>query len=106
MLVISIAESVYLFYMFHLCQTSIDLSIGPSPNGYWFKHVTGSEKMLRICPFGRIAIFFLIALLLGRNITTLITPHIIHISLEIAFLLSLINTNAFFYLLPIFIIEW
>ena len=106
MLILSIGESLYLFYMFHLCKTTIDLGIGPSPNGFWLKHVTGTEKMLRICPFGRVAVFFLIILLIGRNFSTLITTQIIHIALVIAFLLSLINTNAFFYLLPIFIIEF
>ena len=85
MLVLSIIESIYLFYMFHLCETSIDLGLTPTPTGYWFEHVVGNEKALRICPFGRIAILFLIAILLGRNATTAITPTYTHISLGIAF---------------------
>ena len=105
MLVLSIIESVYLFYMFHMCETSIDFGLTPTPTGYWLEHVVGNEKALRICPFGRIAILFLIAILLGRNATTAITPTYIHISLGIAFILSFLNTNALIYLLPIFILE-
>ncbi len=106
MLFLSILETIYLFYMFYFCETSIDFGITPSPDGYWLQHVTGNEKALRICPFGRVAILFLIALLLGRHFTHSITPTYIQIALIIAFILSLINTNALLYLLPIFLIEY
>ena len=106
MLLLSIIESLYLIYMFHYCETTIDLGIAASPNGYWLEHVIGNIKALRICPFGRVAILFLIALLLGRNFFFFITPAIIHISLGIAFILSFLNTNALVYLLPIFIAEY
>jgi hypothetical protein len=96
---LSIIEAIYLFYMFHCFETTIDFGITPSPNGYWFTHMTGSEKGLRICPFGRVAILFLIAILLLR-------PKFLRISLIIAFFLSLINLNALVYLLPVFIIEY
>jgi hypothetical protein len=102
----SIIESLYLFYMFRHYKTSIDLGIAASPNGYWLEHVIGNAESLRICPFGRIAILPLIALLIGRNFCSIITPQIIHGALIIAFLLSLLNTNATVYLIPIFLIEY
>ena len=55
---LSVIEAIYLFYMFHCFETTIDFGITPSPNGYWFTHMTGNEKGLRICPFGRVAIPF------------------------------------------------
>jgi len=105
-LLLSTIESLYLFYMFRHCQTSLDFGITPSPNGYWLEHVTGNVKALRICPFGRIAILPLIALLLGRNFTPYITPNIIRGALILAFILSLMNTNATVYLFPIFLLEY
>ena len=102
----SLIESLYLFYMFRHFQTSIDFGIAASPNGYWLQHVTGNVKSLRICPFGQVAILPLITLLLARNFLSAITPNIIHGALTIAFFLSLMNTNATVYLLPIFLIEF
>ena len=43
--------------MFHFFKTSIDFNILASPEGWLFEHLIGNEKGLRICPFGRIAIF-------------------------------------------------
>ena len=105
-LCISIAESLYLFYMFRHFQTSVDFGITASPNGYWLTHVIGNVKSLRICPFGQVAILPLITLLIDRNFVSCITPNIIHGALTIAFFLSLMNTNATVYLLPIFLIEF
>ena len=102
----SIFESFYLFYMFRHFQTSVDFGITTSPNGYWFQHVVGNVKSLRICPFGQVAIFPLITLLIARNFVSCITPNIIRSALIIAFFLSLMNTNATVYLLPIFLIEY
>ena len=102
----SIFESLYLFYMFRHFQTSVDFGITASPNGYWLQHVVGNAKSLRICPFGQVAIFPLITLLITRNFVSCITPNIIQGALIIAFFLSLMNTNATVYLLPIFLIEY
>lgn len=102
----SILESLYLFYMFRHFQTSVDFGIAASPNGYWLKHVIGNVKSLRICPFGQVAILPLITLLIARNFVSCITPNIIHTALIIAFILSLMNTNATVYLIPIFLIEF
>ena len=106
LLYVSLIESVYLFYMFRHFQTSIDFGIAASPNGYWLKHIIGNTKSLRICPFGQVAILPLIALLIARNFVSSITPNIIRGALLIAFFLSLMNTNATVYLLPIFLIEY
>ena len=102
----SIAESLYLFYMFRHFQTSTDFGIAASPNGYWLQHVTGNVKSLRICPFGQVAILPLITLLIARNFLSCITPNIIRCTLIIAFFLSLMNTNATVYLIPIFLLEY
>ena len=101
-LYISILESAYLIYMFLFFQTTLDFGIGPTPNGYWFEHLIGNKKGLRICPFGRVAIFFFIGILIGRHFFNI--PYFNYILL-FTFLLSLVNTNATVYLLPVFIIE-
>ena len=68
-------------------------------NNEWFKHLEGNDYGLRICPFGQIAIFGLIAVLLFRP------KGLVRCALVIAFVLSLMNLNALVYLIPIFIIE-
>ena len=103
-LYISILESLYLIIMFHFFKTSIDFNILASPNGWWFEHLIGDEKGLRICPFGRVAILVLIFVLIVRNYVN-IPQYIINISLIIAFILSLINLNAVVYLLPVLLTE-
>ena len=101
---ISILESVYLIFMFLFFKTSVDFNVLRSPSGWLFEHLTGDEYGLRICPFGRIAIFFLIIILIGRHYFKI--PQImVNISLFIAFILSLMNMNAVVYLMPIFLIE-
>jgi hypothetical protein len=107
-LYISLIESIYLIFMFHFFETSLDFNalIGPLfniPKNEIFEHLIGNEKGLRICPFGRIAIFGLIFILLIRNYIQ-IPQYIINIILIITFILSLMNINAVIYLLPIFII--
>ena len=78
LLLISIVESSYLIYMFLFFETSVDFNIfsqGELGKSGLFKHLVGNECGLRICPFGRIAIFFLIGIILGkklRNDTTYI----------------------------------
>jgi hypothetical protein len=70
LLLISIVESSYLIYMFLFFETSVDFNIfsqGELGKSGLFKHLVGNECGLRICPFGRIAIFFLIGIILARN---------------------------------------
>ena len=106
LLYISILESVYLIFMFHMFKTSIDFNMLASPKGWWLGHLIGDEKGLRICPFGRVAIFALIFILLFRNFGLVISETFMNISLGIIFALSLMNMNAVVYLLPIFIVEY
>lgn len=100
----SILEVIYLIYMFHFFETNIDFNITSSPEGWWFKHLIGNEYGLRVCPFGRIAIFIPIALILLRHIIHIPKIYIQYI-ISIALAMSLSNLNAFVYLLPIFFIE-
>lgn len=102
---ISLLESIYLIYMFLFFQTTMDFNILSSPNGWWFEHLTGNEYGKRICPFGRVAIFALIFILILRNIIN-IPRYFIKISLFISFILSLMNLNAVVYLVPIWIYEY
>jgi hypothetical protein len=102
-MIVSILESLYLIYMFCFFETSVDFNISATPDGYWFKHLIGSIPGNRICPFGHIAIFLLVGVLLFRDF---IPKSLITVSLMIAFIISLINLNATIYLIPVFIIEY
>ena len=102
---ISIFESIYLIYMFLFFKTSIDFNILSSPNMWLFKHLIGDTYGLRICPFGQIAIFALIFILIFRNFIN-ISPILINISFVIAVILSLINLNALVYLIPVLLVEF
>ena len=101
---ISILESIYLIYMFLFFKTSVDFNIIKSPEGWWLEHLIGDEVGPRICPFGRVAIFGLIFILIVRNYID-IAQNIINISLGMAFILSLVNLNALIYLLPVLLVE-
>ena len=102
LLYISIVESLYLSYMFHFFKTSVDFNFNESPTSSFFKHAIGNEYTLRICPFGRCAIIFLIFILLGRNFF-----HIpfIKASIIIAIILSFMNMNALLYVFPVAFLE-
>ena len=101
---ISILESIYLVYMFLFFKTSIDFNVLASPKGWLFEHLIGDTYGLRVCPFGRIAIFALIFVLIIRHFIN-ISPLFVKISLAIAGFLSLINLNALVYLLPVILTE-
>lgn len=103
-LIISIFEAVYLIYMFLFFKTSVDFNIRPSAKGWWFEHLIGDEYGLRICPFGRVAIFVLIFVLVARHFIN-IHQVIINIILGFSFLIALMNMNAVVYMSPIWIIE-
>ena len=105
-LLISIFESIYLIYMFHFFETSIDFNILASPQNWMFKHLIGNEKGLRICPFGRIVIIPFVIILLLRNLSFIpISKHFVNILLVLSFILSWMNMNAVVYLIPIWFIE-
>ena len=101
---ISILESIYLVYMFLFFKTSIDFNVLASPKGWLFEHLIGNTYGLRVCLFGRIAIFALIFVLVIRHFIN-ISPLFVKISLFIAVLLSLINLNALVYLMPVILLE-
>ena len=107
LLLISIVESSYLIYMFLFFETSVDFNIfsqGELGKSGLFKHLVGNECGLRICPFGRIAIFFLIGIILARNFVAI--PHIyITTTFAVSAVLSLMNMNAIAYLLPVWLLE-
>ncbi|VVU94830.1 hypothetical protein CPAV1605_555 [seawater metagenome] len=101
---ISIFESIYLIYMFLLFETTIDFNIFNSPKGYWLEHLTGNAKGKRICPFGKVIIFFFIGILLCRHFVKLPKYTMIS-SICIGFILSLMNMNALVYISPVLIYE-
>lgn len=102
---ISILESLYLIFMFLFFKTSVDFNILRSPEGEWFEHLVGDEYGVRICPFGQVAIFALIFVLILRHYVK--TPKwFIYLALGISFVLSLMNMNAVMYLIPIWLIEY
>ena len=68
----SLLESFYLIFMFLFFKTSIDFNVLSSPKGSWLEHLIGDEYGLRICPFGRVAIFALIFILVLGGIGGLI----------------------------------
>ena len=103
-LFISIFECFYLIYMFHFFKTRTDLNIFVSPKNWLLKHNTDNDYSLRICPFGQIAVFVLIFVILGRHFIN-IPKNIIKLIFGLSVILSLVNFNALVYLLPIWIIE-
>ena len=76
-----------------------------STDGWWYLHLIGDEYGVRICPFGRVAIFALIFILIVRHYIK-IPQDFINISLVVAVVLSLMNMNALIYLLPVLLIEY
>jgi hypothetical protein len=104
-LYVSILMSIYLIYMFLFFQTSIDFNFGmKSPDGWWYEHLVGDEYGLRICPFGRVAIFILIFVMIIRHYIKL-PKYFIETIFLISIILSFMNYNAVAYLLPIWIYE-
>jgi hypothetical protein len=96
---IRILESIYLIYMFNFFETGIDFNVISSPDHRFFKHLIGNEKGNRICCFGHVAIFALVAVLLFGS------RRLVKCGLVVAFILSLMNINALIYLIPVFLIE-
>ena len=64
---ISLVESAYLIFMFLFFKTTMDFNVIRSPTGWWFEHLVGDHYGLRICPFGRVAIFALIFVLKPKS---------------------------------------
>ena len=104
MFILSVIEVAYLSYTFHFLETSVDFNIRDSPSNILFKHATGNAKVGRICLFGQYAIVGLMAILLMRCIGD-IPPYCVLAAIGTALLISLINLNAFAYLVPVAITE-
>jgi len=100
---ISIFESLYLIFMFHFFKTTINFSKGTYDSNF-FHHSLNDEASLRICPFGRVAIFVLIFILISRHFIKYPNWFII-VMWIITVLLSFMNMNAVLYLLPVEIVE-
>ena len=105
---LSLIESLYLIYMFHIFKTSVDFNFLPrgilARNSEWFQHILGDEYGLRICPFGRVMINFLIVLIIARNFVT-IPANTMRWAFLISLVLSLMNMNAVVYLIPVWFLE-
>lgn len=92
--------------MFHFFMTKKDFNwIQYNWENTYMKHLNGNTYGLRICPFGRSAIFFLISLLLLRNLVKFKQIYILYSLYFALFLSLLLNWNALVYLMPVFIIE-
>ena len=105
-LLISILEAIYLIYMFHYFETSMDFNIFASSENWLFKHLIGNETGLRICPFGRIIIIPFLTILILRNLSFIpISKYFMKLLLIITFIMSLMNLNAVVYFIPVWLIE-
>lgn len=108
LLILSLIESLYLIYMFHIFKTSVDFNFLPlgilGRNSEWFRHIVGNEYGLRICPFGRVMILFLIALIIARNFVA-ISPYVMNTAFILSVLLSMMNMNAVVYMIPVWLLE-
>lgn len=102
--IISLLEALYLSYTFHFLKTSVDFNILDSPQTLFFKHATGNAKVYRICPFGQYAIWVLIVLLILRCYVEIPQQYILA-AVTLALIISLVNLNAFVYLIPVVLIE-
>ena len=78
--------------MFLFFKTTVDFNVLRSPDGWWSSQLIGDEYGVRICPFGRVAIFALIFILIARHYIK-IPQDFINISLVVAFFLSLSRTD-------------
>ena len=89
--------------MFRFFKTSINFSKGTFDSDF-FHHSLGDQRELRICPFGRVAIFGLIFILISRHFIMYPKKFIIFVWV-ITVLLSTMNMNAVMYLLPVELVE-
>lgn len=113
--ILSMITAFYIFYMFIIFKTTISLNhpfelllsknLNNIHNTNQFTHTINNNYESKICPFGRKAIYILIAFLLYRTYNKNISKKINLLVLLITVFVSLLNLNAFIYLLPYIIIE-
>ena len=109
LLILTLLQGIYIIYMLNYfkCIYSFAHPFFNFSSSY-FKHPIGINKIpiSNICKFGHEVSFYLVIFLILRNICiNKYTKKISIIVLIITFLLSLLNFNAFIYLIPHFIIE-
>ena len=119
MLIITIIECIYLYYMFHIFRTKYSFNhpfeylVNNNLNNY-FKHPIGiiDNNKSKICKFGRDGAILIIIYLIIRYIIlkinlisrkTIITFN--KIVLLIIFILSWMNLNAVIYFLPFILFD-
>lgn len=119
MLIITIIECIYLYYMFHIFKTKYSFNhpfeylVNHNLNNY-FKHPIGivDNNKSKICKFGREGAILIIIYLITRNIIfkmnliskkTMITFN--KIVLLIIFILSWMNLNAVIYFFPFILFD-
>ena len=118
MLIISLFEIIYLYYMFQIFETRyaftspwekfqlnyLNESVSERIFSY-LKHPTTTTAFpeSKICPFGKKIIYLLLIFLIARNI--IFINQFKFLVLTITFSLSLSNLNALLYLTPYFLIE-
>ena len=109
LLILSLLQSIYIIYMLNYfkCVYSFAHPLLDFSSSY-FKHPIGinNSPVSNICNFGHHVSFYLAIFVILRIIfINKYTKKISIIVLIITFLLSLLNFNAFIYLIPHFIIE-
>ncbi len=119
MLIITIIECIYLYYMFHIFKTKYSFNhpfeylVNNNFNNY-FKHPIGiiDNNKTKICKFGRDGAILIIIYLIIRYIIlkmNLISKKFIitfnKIVLLIIFILSWMNLNAVIYFLPFILFD-
>ena len=108
----SILEGIYLYFMFNVFKTNIDINnpieyIITSKNNYLKHPITTGIYQNKICPLGNLAGKLLFIWLIIRNfITNEKAQYLNNIFLKLTLVLSFImNWNAFTYFLPVYIID-
>ena len=108
LLILSILEAIYIIYMFLFFKTTYNFNPIDAKNylADYLKHNNQISKSLRICHFGRDAIFALIFLLLARNIPPFPrSASIPAIAMAIFLGECMNNRNVGVYLFPLFLLE-
>lgn len=110
-MIISIVEAIYIVFILKYFKTSYSfnhpLEIYVVGLNNYLKHPINSDKYEnKICKLGHKLSFYFAFYIIFRhfipnNYLSIINPYIIYISI----ILSLLNLNAFIYLLPIFLFE-
>ena len=113
-IVISIIESVYIFYMYNLFKTKtsfhspLEILIQKNNINNFIKHpVSTGIYESKICPLGNYVSILLVLWIISRNF---IKKNIIPVNnfiFSIIFICSFIlNINSFIYLIPVFLYEF